>query len=42
MGMIIRGNKLVVIPKPKATYFYFPEDVGNNLKHKINFIIKYK
>ena len=35
-------EKMIVIRDPKNFYFYFdwPKDVDENLKHKIEFIIK--
>ena len=38
--VIIKDNKLEIIPQPKL-YFDLPKDVGNNLKHEIDFIIKH-
>ena len=40
MEVIINDNKLVIITEPKTIHFDLPKDVGNNLKHKIYFIIK--
>ena len=37
--MIIKGSKLL-ITEPKIIYFDLPKDVGNNLKHETDFIIK--
>ena len=35
-------ENMIVIEDPKTFYFYFdwPKDVGENLKHEIEFIIK--
>ena len=34
-------NKLVIITEPKTIRFDVPKDVGNNLKHEIDSIIKH-
>ena len=41
MGGIIKKNKLVIIAEPKTIHFDFPNKFDNNLKHKIDFIIKH-
>ena len=41
MGVHIEDNKLVITTEPKIIYFHLPKDVGNNLKHKIDFVIKH-
>ena len=40
MGVNIKDNKLVIIIELKTIHFDLPKDVVNNLKHKIDFIIK--
>ena len=35
-------NKLVITTETKTFHFDLPKDVGNNLKHEIDFIIKHK
>ena len=40
MGVIMKDNKLVLITEPKTIHFDLHEDVGNNLKHEIDFIIE--
>ena len=39
-GVVIKDNKLVITTEPKTIHFDLSEDVDNNLKHEINFIIK--
>ena len=36
----INDNKLLIITEPKTIYFDLTQDVVNNLKHEIDFIIK--
>ena len=33
--------RLVIIAEPKTIHFDLPKDVGDNLKHEIDFIIKH-
>ena len=40
MGVKIDENKLVIITEAKTFHFDLAKDVGKNLKHKINSIIK--
>ena len=40
MGVHIEDNKLVKITEPKTFYFDLPKNIGKNLKHEIDFIIK--
>ena len=40
MGVIIKGNKLVIGTKPKTIHFdLLPKDFGINLKHAIDFVM---
>ena len=39
MRVIIKDNKLVIITEPKTIYFDLTEDVVNNLKNEIGFIV---
>ena len=41
MGMYIDDNKPGIIKEPKTIRFDLPEDVGSNLKHEIDSIIKH-
>ena len=41
MRVIIKENKLVIITEPKTICFDLPKDVGNNLKHEIDFTVKH-
>ena len=41
MGLITLDNKLVIITLPKTIYFDLPNDLGNNVKLEIDFIIKH-
>ena len=40
MGVIIIDDKFV-ITEPKTVRFNLPKDVGNNLRHGIDFVIKH-
>ena len=40
MGLYIDDNKLVIITEPKTIHFDSNVETNNNLKHKINHIIK--
>ena len=40
MGVHIEDNKIVLTIGPKTFYFDLPEDLDNNLKYKIDYIIK--
>ena len=33
--------RLVIIAEPKTIHFDLPKDVGDNLKHEIDFVIKH-
>ena len=41
MGMCIDGNKPGIIKEPKPIRFDLPKDVGSNLIHEIDSIIKH-
>ena len=40
--MIIKGNKLAIITKPKTVHFDLTNIFDNNLKYEVEFIIKHK
>ena len=41
MGVHAEDDKLVITTEPKTSYFDLPKDVDNNLKHKIDSVIKH-
>lgn len=41
IGVIINENKLLLIAESKAIRFDLPKDVGKNLRHEIDFILKH-
>ena len=41
MEVIIKDKKLVIITEPKSIHSDLPKDVGNNLKHKFDFVTKH-
>ena len=38
---LVKDNKLVIITKFKTFYFVLHKDVDNNIKNRINFIVKH-
>ena len=41
MGVYIKYNMLVTVTEPKTFCFDLPKEFDKNLKHEIDFIIKY-
>ena len=41
MGVYIKYNMLVTVTEPKTFSFDLPKQFDKNLKHEIDFIIKY-
>ena len=41
MGVVIKDNKLVIVTEIQHLYSDLPKDIGNNLKHETDCIIKH-